>query len=139
MEKVYKSEVSIWYLSTCVFLTASFIGSIFLCCHTLWVLLIDVISCGIGIALLLDILFHTDYTIKKDTLYIRCGIIYRQTLPISKITEITHNTSLISSPALSANRIEIKYGKSHRIYISPKYRSNFITTLKSINPQIATR
>ena len=92
MEKVYKSEVSIWYLSTCVFLTASFIGSIFLCCHTLWVLLIDVISCGIGIALLLDILFHTDYTIKKDTLYIRCGIIYRQTLPISKITEITHNT-----------------------------------------------
>lgn len=138
MEKVYKSEVSIWYLSACAFLTASFIGSIFLCRHTLWILLIDVISCGIGIVLLLDILFHTDYTIKKDTLYIRCGIIYRQAVPISKITEITHNTSLMSSPALSANRIEIKHGKSHRIYVSPKDQSNFISTLKSINPKITT-
>ncbi|MDE6295733.1 MAG: PH domain-containing protein [Muribaculaceae bacterium] len=33
------------------------------------------------------------------------------TLPISKIIEISHKSTILSSPALSAKRIGIKYGR----------------------------
>lgn len=91
---------------------------------------------GFGVLLMFDILFHTDYTINGDKLYIRCGIFYRMTLPISKITEITHKTTFLSSPALSAKRIGLRYGNKSYVYISPQNQDDFISELKSINPGI---
>lgn len=57
-------------------------------------------------------------------------------LPISKITEITHKSTILSSPALSAKRIGLKYGKKNWVYISPKNQEDFVSTLKSMNPKI---
>ncbi|MGN0232776.1 MAG: hypothetical protein ACI4A8_11295, partial [Muribaculaceae bacterium] len=86
MEKTYKSKVAKWYLLTCILFATAFAGSLFLSRHSLPVLIIDVIVAGTGLALMIDILFHTDYTIKDNCLHIRCGILYRNTLPISKIS-----------------------------------------------------
>ncbi|MBO5244147.1 MAG: PH domain-containing protein [Muribaculaceae bacterium] len=81
-------------------------------------------------------LFHTDYTIKGDKLYIRCGVLFHMTLPIDRITEIAHKSTILSSPALSAKRIGIRYGLKNWVYISPKNQEDFISDIKSINPQI---
>lgn len=136
MEKVYKSKVAKWYLLTCIGLAGVFIGTLLLCYKSTWVLLIDVIFVGIAVALMFDMLFHTDYTIKGDKLLIRCGFLFRMTLPVIKIVEITHKSTILSSPALSAKRIGIRYGRKNWVYVSPQNQEEFISDLKSINPEI---
>ena len=136
MDKVYKSKVARWYIWFCIGMTVAFIGSIYLCYKSTWVLLIDIISMGIGLIMIYDMLFHTDYTVTGENLHIRCGFLYRQVLPIAKITEITHKSTVLSSPALSAKRIGLRYGKKNWVYVSPQNQEDFISTLKSINPEI---
>lgn len=136
MEKVYKSRVARWYLWTCVGVAAAFVGSIFLCYYSTWILLIDVVFVGVCVALMFDMLFHTDYTIRGDKLEIRCGILFRMTVPVSRIIEISHKSTMLSSPALSAKRIGIRYGRKNWVYVSPQNQENFISDLRSINPEI---
>ena len=136
MYKIYKSKVAKWYIWFCVGMTIAFIGSIYLCYKSTWVLLIDITFMCVCLLMIYDILFHTDYTINDAKLHIRCGILFRMDLPISKITDITHKSTILSSPALSAKRIGLKYGKKSWVYVSPKNQEDFISSLKSINPKI---
>lgn len=136
MERVYKSRIARWYLWMCVVLAAAFVGSLALCYRTTWVLLIDVAVVGVTVALMFDMLLHTDYTIKRDKLIIRCGVLFRMTLPISRIKEIAHKSTILSSPALSAKRIGLRYDRKNRVYISPKDQKEFIEDLKALNPDI---
>ncbi len=136
MEKVYKSRVARWYLWTCIGMAVLFIGSIALCFKSTWILLIDVVFVGLAVALMFDMLYHTDYTIGGGKLYIRCGVLFRMTLPVSRIEEITHKSTILSSPALSARRIGLRYGRRNWVYISPRDQEDFIAELKAINPEI---
>ena len=136
MDKIYKSKVAKWYIWFCIIMTIAFIGSIYLCYESTWVLLIDTLLMGICIIMIYDMLLHTDYTINGEKLHIRCGMLFRLDLPISKITEITHKSTILSSPALSAKRIGLKYGRTNWVYVSPKNQEDFISSLKSINPEI---
>lgn len=136
MEKVYKSKVAKWYLWFCIGMTIAVIGSIYLCYQSTWVLLIDVVFMGIALLMIYDILLHTDYTISGERLHIRCGFLFRMNLPISKISEITHKSTILSSPALSAKRIGLRYGKKNWVFVSPKNQEEFISALRSINPEI---
>ena len=136
MEKVYKSIVAKWYLWTCIGVVTVFIGTLFLCYQYTWILLTNVVFTGLAIVLMFDILFHTDYTIKGEKLYIRCGILFHMTLPINRISKIAHKSTVLSSPALSAKRIGIRYGLKNWVYVSPKNQDDFISDLKSINPNI---
>ena len=136
MDKIYKSKVAKWYIWFCIIMTIAFIGSIYLCYESTWVLLIDTLLMGICIIMIYDMLLHTDYTINGEKLHIRCGMLFRLDLPISKITEIAHKSTILSSPALSAKRIGLKYGRTNWVYVSPKNQEDFISSLKSINPEI---
>lgn len=107
-----------------------------MCYYSTWILLIDVVFVGICVALMFDMLFHTDYTIRGDKLEIRCGILFRMTVPVSRIIEISHKSTMLSSPALSAKRIGIRYGRKNWVYVSPQNQENFISDLRSINPEI---
>ena len=91
---------------------------------------------GIGLAMIYDMLLHTDYTISGGKLHIRCGFLFRMDLPIFNILEITHKSTILSSPALSAKRIGLRYGKRRWVYISPKDQEEFISDLRTINPTI---
>lgn len=139
MIKVYKSKVAKWYLWTCIGMVPAFLGSLYLCYKSTWILLINVVFVGLAVALMFDMLFHTDYTIKGDDLYIRCGILFRMKLPIGKIIEISPKSTNLSSPALSTKRICLKYGPKNSVYISPEDQTNFISDLKSINPKITVK
>ena len=136
MNKVYKSKVATWYVWFCISMTIAFLGSIYLCYDSTWILLIDVLLMGIGLVMIYDMLLHTDYTISGERLHIRCGFLFRMDLPISKILEITHKSTILSSPALSAKRIGLRYGKRRLVYISPKNQEEFISDLITINPTI---
>lgn len=136
MNQIYKSRVARWYLWFCIVMTAAFMVSIYLCYKSTWVLLIDIALIGIGLIMMYDMLLHTDYTITGENLHIRCGVLFRMDLAIHKISEITHKSTILSSPALSARRIGLKYGKKNWVYISPKNQAEFISALKSINPEI---
>lgn len=133
---VYKSKVARWFVWFCIGMTIAFFGSIYLCYKSTWVLLIDVVLMGFALVMMYDMLLHTDYTINGDVLHIRCGFLFRMDLPISKISEITHKSTILSSPALSAKRIGLKYGRKRWVYISPKNQEEFIATLKSLNPDM---
>ncbi len=136
MDKVYKSKVAKWYVWFCIGMTIAFIGSILMCYQSTLVLLIDVVFMGIALFMIYDMLLHTDYAISGEKLHIRCGFLFRMDLPISKITEITHKSTILSSPALSAKRVGLRYGKRNWVYVSPKNQEDFISALSSINPGI---
>lgn len=136
MGKIFKSKVARWYVWFCVGMTLAFLGSIYLCYKSTWIILIDVVMMGACLLMIYDMLLHTDYTIRGEKLHIRCGNLFRMELPISRITEITHKSTILASPALSAKRIGLKYGKRNWVYVSPKNQNEFISELKSINPEI---
>lgn len=136
MDKVFKSKVAKWYVWFCIGMTIAFLGSIYLCYDSTWVLLIDVVFMGIGLVMMYDMLFHTDYTICGERLRIRCGFLFRMDLPISNILEIANKSTMLSSPALSAKRIGLRYGERRWVYISPKNQEEFISDLCTINPAI---
>ena len=79
--------------------------------------------------------FGTGYEILEDELKIRCGP-FRQRIPLQEIKAIKKTRSPLSSPACSLDRIEIKYGSSKRVMISPADKEGFIKLLLEKSPQI---
>jgi hypothetical protein len=79
--------------------------------------------------------FGTGYGISDDELKIRCGP-FRQRIPLREIKEIKKTRSPLSAPACSLDRMEITYGKSKRVMISPADKEGFIRLLVGKSPQI---
>ena len=90
MNKIYKSRVAKWYIWFCVGMTIAFIGSIYLCYKSTWVLLIDIAFMGICLIMLFDMLLHTDYTVNGEKLHIRCGFLFRMNIPIPKLRMLSY-------------------------------------------------
>lgn len=78
----------------------------------------------------------TEYTIEEKKLKIKCGFFTYKPIEINKIKEITKSSNIISSPAASFDRIEIKYGKFEELIISPKNKFEFAQYLTNLNPKI---
>ncbi len=79
--------------------------------------------------------FGTAYEISEDELKIRCGP-FRQRIPLREIKEIRKTRSPLSAPACSLDRMEIQYGKSKRVMISPAEKEKFIKTIIEKSPSI---
>jgi len=90
----------------------------------------------ITFGLIVHMFFKTEYTIAEDRLYIKCGFFTYKPIEISDIKEITKSNNIISSPAASFDRIEIRYGKYEEIIISPKDKFEFAKYLTNLNPKI---
>ena len=89
--------------------------------------------------ILLFIIFiskSTRYIIVENQLTIKCMFIVNDKIAISKIRKIEKTNSVLSSPALSLDRIAIKYNKYDEVYISPKEKQAFVNELLKINPEI---
>lgn len=87
-------------------------------------------------AFILHLFFRTHYTIENNRLKIKCGLFLYKPIEIDQIKEVSKTNNIISSPAPSFDRIEIKYGKFDEIIISPKDKQNFANDLTKINPKI---
>ena len=138
MNNTYKSKVGSLFIWLYLCVTTVLIAITILCRHEMWVLIIDTALTLVCMLMLTDMYLHTDYTINGDILHIRCGVLFSMRLPIKQITEISHNPSYPSSPALSMKRIGLKYGRNRWVYVSPRNEADFISKLKSVNPGITT-
>jgi len=78
----------------------------------------------------------TTYSIEGDKLKIKCGYFFNFLIEIKDIKTISETFNIISSPALSFNRLEILYNKFDTLLISPKDKNRFLETIKRINPEI---
>ena len=57
-------------------------------------------------------------------------------VPIDKITRVRDSRSVLSSPALSIDRLKISYNHYDELLISPRDKAGFIVALQRLNPQI---
>lgn len=87
-------------------------------------------------AFIVHVFLTTYYTIEKDKLKIRCGFLINSEIKIQNIKKISKTYNIISSPALSFDRIEILYNEFDTVLISPKDKFKFTEVIKKINPQI---
>ena len=89
----------------------------------------------IGVAVLLLtvglftwLLRSTYYEVSGETLRIVCGP-FRQRITIADIATIEPTRSALSSPALSLDRLRIRYGKNRRVLVSPADKRGFVRAL----------
>jgi hypothetical protein len=79
---------------------------------------------------------NTFYSIENENLIIKSGFLVNIEIDIRNIKEISESNNILSSPALSLDRIEIGYNKFDTILISPKDKTRFIETILKINPEV---
>lgn len=86
----------------------------------------------------LYLLYDTNYTITQGNLKVHSGFIVNKNIPIAAIKSIKKSDSILSAPASSfTGRIEVFYGESKSIIISPKERQAFVDELLKQHPGIA--
>ena len=81
--------------------------------------------------LLLVLFFNIKYTLTADTLLVKNGF-STQSISLEDITHITPTSSTLSAPALSLDRIEIRY-EGGSIVISPKDKDRFYHAIQASN------
>jgi hypothetical protein len=82
----------------------------------------------LSLGLPLWLLFSTSYRVDTQSLFVRSGP-FSWTIPLAEIRSVEPSRSLISSPALSLDRLEIRYGNGKSILVSPADRENFLETV----------
>ena len=87
-----------------------------------------------GAILLLLIFFNVKYSLSDDELFVKNGF-STQSIPLKDIIYIIPTNSMLSAPALSLDRIEIKY-KGGSIVISPKDKEGFYRAIQERVPAL---
>ena len=93
----------------------------------------------ITIAFVVYLFLNTYYVIEGNGLRIKAGSPHTIKINIHDIKRVEKSSSLLSSPALSTDRIEIFYGKLDSVLISPKGSSGFVEEFRRVNSTIESR
>lgn len=80
------------------------------------------------VALMIWLLLGTHYTVDRGYIRIVSGP-FRWRVPIDEITAVSRTRNPLSSPALSLDRLSIRYGKRRRIMISPADQAGFLEAI----------
>lgn len=97
----------------------------------------SIFCAAVVLAVVLPMLLNTRYTIGNDgSLKVRCGFFVNLRIDINTIRKIEATKSMLSSPALSLDRLEVFYNKFDSVIISPQNKEDFIAALQNINPAI---
>ena len=131
METVYRSKIDLWLVIVIVaapIMLLEFILDGLNTPDTFAELLAAVIVVA-ELGLLTWLYFSTRYTISGDFLLVKAGP-FSWVIPIEDIVSVEPTRNPISSPALSLDRLLIRYGQSAELLISPKDKSGFMLELK---------
>ena len=79
-------------------------------------------------ALIIWLTLGTHYTVDRRMLKIAAGP-FRWKVNIDEITSVEATRNPLSSPALSLDRIMIRYGKRRRIMVSPADKTGFLKAI----------
>lgn len=80
--------------------------------------------------------FRVVYIIDGEILIIKSPPFYENIIDINNVISVGNTKVLLSSPAPSFDRIELKYGKTGSVIVSPQHKKEFVEHLKRINPKI---
>ncbi|MBE0592619.1 MAG: PH domain-containing protein [Gemmatimonadales bacterium] len=80
-------------------------------------------------------LVATQYSFEGDDLLIRSGP-FRWRVPISEVRSVTPTRSMLSSPALSLERLRIDHGRNRSIMVSPADKEGFLRELNARRSEI---
>ena len=127
---VFISKVDAWYYIAIVFVVIisgiAFVDSIpTMGLGGMFGLLITMLIMDLP---LIWFLYTTDYTLTPDMLIVRCGP-FKRKIPRDQIHSISPTRSLLSSPALSLDRLAIRWGKHGYTMISPLEKEAFLREL----------
>jgi Bacterial PH domain len=128
--KIFKSKIDWWFGLILVYpiflsITAILKGE--------WIGLLGLVGV-VGFILILS--KTTQYIINENQLIVKSTWIVNERIDISKITKVEKSNSILSSPALSLDRLLVRYNKYDEVLISPKEKKEFIDELLKINPAI---
>lgn len=84
----------------------------------------------LGVVLPVWVLLSTKYDVVNENLWIHSGPFRWKILTLS-ISDITFSRSWTASPALSLDRIVIKYDGGKSVMVSPKERTDFLIAIKT--------
>lgn len=128
--KIYKSKIDWWLGLVLIYPICRSIISIV---EGEWLGYLGVVLCLLFIVFISK---STRYIIDENQLVVKCMFIVNDKIEISKIKKIEKTNSILSSPALSLDRMAIRYNKFDEVYISPKDKQAFVNDLLKINPEI---
>ena len=80
------------------------------------------------LAFLLSVLLNTSYTVERGVLKARSGPLCWK-VPVDQIQSVEMTRSPLSSPALSLDRLRIRYGKGRFILVSPADKFGFLRAI----------
>lgn len=128
---MYKSKIDTWLLV--LMLASTFGPSLLIFSKSVPYALLYAVLLA---AFFLPLLMGTYYRIEAEDLQIKSGFLHNQKIAIKDIQKIKETKDLISSPALSLDRLAIFTGRYDSVLVSPKDKDAFIAHLLSINPSI---
>ncbi|QDW20596.1 PH domain-containing protein [Flavobacterium sp. KBS0721] len=129
MEK-FESKIDLWFI---LFLTLIFGGILVRSAYDQnWISFSIILLVVIFIAYMFSTTF---YIVENKKLWIKCGFFFNLSIEIKGIKRISESYNIISSPALSFDRLEILYNKFDTVLISPKDKIRFIEAIQKINPE----
>ena len=139
-DKVYPSKIDVWVLAIMVAcLGALAVGMVAALAIGDWMHTMQRFFVTLGIAgLLVWILIGTNYTLTGRHLVVKAGPL-RWTIAIDTITGVAPEGGLFSmrsAPALSLDRLAVRYGKSKRLLISPADKAGFMKDIASRGGQV---
>ena len=106
----YKSRVSIWfYLLLCACAGLGILGAVLYFRSREAVLFCIMLFGWLDVALLLPLLFTTHYTLTDQVLRVRCAYLVREDIPLRCLKLVRDARDFTFGPALSFDRIEIRY------------------------------
>ncbi len=127
----FKSKIDLWLV---LFLSVIFGGiAINMALNGVWGSLIFIL---LVIAFIVHMFATTFYIIEDKKLIVKCGFLITIPIPVEKIKKISETNDLMSSPALSLDRLEILYNISDTVMISPNEKTKFIESIQKINPEV---
>lgn len=130
-KKRFQSKVDLWLAAVLIIgiliMLASLVTMILQAMHEP-AMVIAILVVILGIVLIAWVGLATYYEIDDKTLKIVSGPI-RWCIPISEITAVEPTRSPLSAPALSLDRLRIRYGADRAVVVSPRNRAKFIRRL----------
>ena len=131
MENVFRSKVDVWLVVAAVAMPVVLLDFILDGLNTpdKFAEIAAVVIVLFVLAIFAWLYFSTRYSITGDFLVVKAGP-FSWMIPIEDIYSVEPTRSALSSPALSLDRLLIRYGQSAELMISPRDKSAFMAELR---------
>ncbi len=129
--KVFKSKIDWWVgalLIVAILAEFFVIGAIVMEGEEPLGTTVIILICILAILLFASVLLGTVYTVDRRILKINSGP-FRWKVPLDQIDSVEATRSPWSSPALSLDRLRIRYGKTKQVLVSPADREAFLNAI----------